>query len=63
MEKLLEKMETLNKKQKSLMEKMAIETCNDIHSVLRSKQLAESVIELEIKKEVLTEAILQIIKD
>ncbi len=57
MEKLLIRFENFNKKQKKLMKEMSKEKCNDIHSVFRSKTLANAIIELELKKEVLKEAI------
>lgn len=54
---MLEKLETINNKQKSLMYEMAKEKCDDIHSVLRSKQYADNIIELEVKKQLLIELI------
>ncbi len=39
------------------MSEMSKEKCDDIHSVLRSKQLAENIIELEVKKQLLIELI------
>ena len=47
---MLEELQKIIHTQKELMLEMAAEPCDDIHSVLRSKQLADSVIELEIKK-------------
>ena len=61
MEKLLNKLELIKIRQNDLMEVMAKEKCLDIHSVLRSKDLAESIIELEIRKKVLIDAIAGII--
>jgi len=61
MEKLLDKLEKLKIRQNKLMKLMSKEKCQDIHSVLRSKDLAESIIELEIRKEVLMDAIAAII--
>jgi hypothetical protein len=57
MEKLLKLLQENHLKQKELMKKMSKEDCNDIHSVLRSKQLAESIIELEVKRELLVKLI------
>lgn len=54
---MLEKLEKINNKQKALMFEMSKEKCDDIHSVLRSKQFAENIIELEVKKELLIELI------
>lgn len=54
---MLEKLEKINNEQKALMIKMSTEKCDDIHSVLRSKSLAESIIELEVKKRLLIELI------
>jgi hypothetical protein len=56
MEKLLRKLEKLKNRQSELMKLMAKEKYQDIASVLRSKDLAESIIELEIRKEVLVDA-------
>jgi hypothetical protein len=61
MEKLLNKLELIKIRQNDLMEVMAKEKCQDIHSVLRLKDLAESIIELEIRKKVLMDAIAAII--
>jgi hypothetical protein len=58
MEKLLLKLEKLNRVQKELMRQMSLEKCTDILSVIRSKALAESIIELEIKIEVLKDVII-----
>jgi len=54
---MLEKLEKISSKQKGLMFEMNKEKCDDIHSVLRSKQLAENIIELEVKKLLLIELI------
>ncbi len=54
---MLEKLEKINNKQKVLMTEMSKEKCDDIHSVLRMKQLAENIIELEVKKQLLIELI------
>jgi hypothetical protein len=60
MEKLLIKFEGFDKKQKELMKEMSKEKCDDIHSVLRSKTLADAIIELEVKKEILKDAVVTI---
>jgi hypothetical protein len=60
MEKLITQVQKLKNKQGELMTQMSKEKCKDIHSVLRSKALAESIIELEVKLEVLRDAIVSV---
>jgi len=60
MEKLIAQVQKLKNKQNELMTQMSKEKCKDIHSVLRSKALAESIIELEVKLEVLKDAIVSV---
>jgi hypothetical protein len=60
MEKLITQVQKLKNKQDELMTQMSKEKCKDIHSVLRSKALAESIIELEVKLEVLRDAIVSV---
>jgi hypothetical protein len=60
MEKLITQVQKLKNKQDELMTQMSKEKCKDIHSVLRSKALAESIIELEVKLEVLKDAIVSV---
>jgi hypothetical protein len=60
MEKLIIQVQKLKSKQDELMTQMSKEKCKDIHSVLRSKALAESIIELEVKLEVLKDAIVSV---
>jgi seryl-tRNA synthetase len=60
MEKLITQVQKLKNKQNELMTQMSKEKCKDIHSVLRSKALAESIIELEVKLEVLKDAIVSV---
>lgn len=60
MEKLLIKFQNLKNKQNELMILMSKEKCKDIHSVLRSKAFAEDIIELEVKMEVLKDAVVAI---
>ena len=50
---LMNKLSEINKHQNDLMKKMSKEKCDDIFSVLRSKDYANSIIELEVKKELL----------
>lgn len=57
MDKLLIKLQNLVTKQKVAMTKMSKEKCDDIHSVLRSKDLAMYIIELETKIDTLREVI------
>jgi hypothetical protein len=54
---MLLELDKINKKQIVLMNEMKNETCDDIHSIIRSKQFAESIIELEIKKQLLIDLI------
>ena len=54
---MLEELQNICKKQKTLMSVMGKESCDDIHSILRSKQLAENIIELEVKKQLLIDLI------
>ena len=54
---MLEELQKVCEKQNTLMLEMSKESYDDIHSVLRSKQLAESVIELEVKKQLLIKLI------
>ena len=60
MEKLLIKLQKLKNKQSELMILISKEKCEDIRSVLRVKSLCESIIELEIKMEVLKDSIVEI---
>jgi hypothetical protein len=60
MEKLIIQVQKIKNKQSELMTQMSKEKCKDIHSVLRSKALAESIIELEVKLEVLKDAIVSV---
>jgi len=60
MEKLLIKLQKLRNKQSELMTLMSKEKCKDIHSVLRAKGFSKSIIELEVKMEVLKDAIVEI---
>jgi hypothetical protein len=48
---LLKKLKSLKDKQKLLMKDMSKEKCDDIHSVRRSMNFANGIIELEIKIE------------
>jgi hypothetical protein len=57
MESLLLEFQIFKSKQKELMTQMSKEKCKDIHSVLRSKVLAEGILELEIRMEVLQDVI------
>jgi len=50
---LMNKLKEVNKHQNALMKKMSKEKCDSIFSVLRSKDYANSIIELEVKKELL----------
>lgn len=50
---LMNKLNDVGKHQNALMKRMSKERCDDIHSVLRSKDYANSIIELEAKKELL----------
>ena len=50
---LMSKLSEVNKHQNALMKKMSKEKCDNIFSVLRSKDYANIIIELEIKKELL----------
>ena len=50
---MLDKLQQVNVKQKELMLTMSKEKCDDIHSVLRSKQLAENILQLEVQKDLL----------
>jgi hypothetical protein len=50
---MIEELQKVCTRQNALMLEMGKESCDDIHSVLRSKQLAESAIELEVKKQLL----------
>ena len=50
---LMNKLKEVNKHQNTLMKKMSKEKCDSIFSVLRSKDYANSIIELEVKKELL----------
>ena len=59
MEKITEQLNIINRKQKSLMNEMSKEKLDDIHSVLRSKNLADSIIELEVSKNTLIELIVK----
>jgi hypothetical protein len=43
-----------------MMDLMSKEKCKDINSVLRSKQYAESIIELEIKIQILLDAVVAV---
>jgi hypothetical protein len=54
---MLDELQKVCTKQNALMLVMGNESCDDIHSVLRSKQLAENVIELEVKKQLLIDLI------
>lgn len=54
---MLEELQKVCTKQNTLMLEMGKESYDDIHSVLRSKQLAESIIELEVKKQLLIKLI------
>jgi hypothetical protein len=60
MKKLVSKIQSLKEKQKSMMDLMSKEKCKDINSVLRSKQYAESIIELEIKIQILLDAVVAV---
>jgi tRNA(Ile)-lysidine synthase TilS/MesJ len=57
MEKLIEKLKTLQDRQKELMSMMSEEKYDNFISVLRAKGYADSIIELEAKIEVLMDAI------
>lgn len=54
---MLSELDKVNNKQIVLMYEMKDETCDDIHSIIRIKQFAESIIELEIKKQLLIDLI------
>jgi hypothetical protein len=58
---MLDELQKVCTKQNALMLSMCKESCDDIHSVLRSKQLAESIIELEIKKQLLIDLIAKLV--
>ena len=58
---MLDELQKVCTKQNALMISMSKESCDDIHSVLRSKQLAESIIELEIKKQLLIDLIAKLV--
>jgi hypothetical protein len=58
---MLDELQKVCTKQNALMLSMSKESCDDIHSVLRSKQLAESIIELEIKKQLLIDLIAKLV--
>lgn len=58
---MLDELQKVCTKQNTLMLSMSKESCDDIHSVLRSKQLAESIIELEIKKQLLIDLIAKLV--
>ena len=58
---MLDELQKVYTKQNALMLSMSKESCDDIHSVLRSKQLAESIIELEIKKQLLIDLIAKLV--
>lgn len=50
---LLKKLKNINKSQTDLMKIMGKEKCDDIHSVLRSKEHADAIVKLEVKKQLL----------
>ena len=50
---MIDELEKLNKKQKDLMKQMGKEKCDDIDSVLIARNLADGIIELEIKMNLL----------
>ena len=50
---LMNKLSETNKHQNALMKKISKEKCDDVHSILRIKDYANSIIELEVKKELL----------
>jgi hypothetical protein len=54
---MLDELQKVCTKQNALMLTMGKESCDDIHSILRSKQLAENIIELEVKKQLLIDLI------
>jgi hypothetical protein len=54
---MLDELQKVCTKQNALMLIMGKESCGDIHSILRSKQLAENIIELEVKKQLLIDLI------
>jgi hypothetical protein len=57
MKKIINKIQSLKEKQKSLMGLMSKEKCKDINSVLRAKNYAEGIIELEVKIQILLDAV------
>lgn len=59
MKNLLERLQDIKTRQSEAMTKMAKENCNDIYSVLRAKDLAVYIIELQVKIDLLTSLIIE----
>jgi hypothetical protein len=55
MEQIKKRLIKLVERQKNIMASMSQEKCDDIHSVLRAKNFAEAIIEMEAKKQLLIE--------
>jgi hypothetical protein len=58
MKELLLKLEKIQTRQTKLMSEMAKEECDDMHSVLRARDISSAILELEIKIKTLKEIIL-----
>lgn len=59
MDKVVRILRTFQSTQTDLMKQMSEEKCDDIHSVLRAKDLASSIIELQIRIELLKDLIIE----
>lgn len=56
---MIDRLQEIVNKQKVLAKKIAQESAEDIHSVLRTKMLVDSYIELEVKRTLLIDLIVK----